>query len=105
MYTLAKSHKIRNLVVKDSQAICLEDVTNKAIELSHSLVDLEYDNKVVDIKKAKKAVAELEKITNALGRRIRQEVFDEVMAGRKEKTRTSKETLHVSRRKKSKLLT
>ncbi|RLI50876.1 hypothetical protein DRO61_03280 [Candidatus Bathyarchaeota archaeon] len=90
MYTLAKSHKIRNLVVKDSQAICLEDVTNKAIELSHSLVDLEYDNKVVDIKKAKKAVAELEKITNALGRRIRQEVFDEVMAGRKEKNKNFK---------------
>ena len=48
--------------------------------MSHVLVDLEYGNKKVDIKKAKKMVSKLEKLSHALGRRIREEVYDGVMA-------------------------
>jgi hypothetical protein len=58
--------------------------------MSHVLVDLEYGNKKVDIKKAKKMVSELEKLSNALGRRLREEVYDEVVAYAKKNNKNYK---------------
>lgn len=75
---MQKGRKIRNLVEKDNINITLDDVLAAAVKLSGPLIDLEYGNTKTKLAESKKLIRDLEKKANALGRRIRGEVFEEV---------------------------
>lgn len=76
---MEKGRKIRNLIDKDDQAVSLQDVIFKASELSAPLIDLEYNNKKTVYDKANKIMRELKGIVSQLDKRLRNEVYEEVM--------------------------
>jgi len=76
---MLKGRKIRNLIEKDNVVVSLEDVILKATELTVPFSDLEYNNKKTTLTDAKKKLRELKSIVNALDKRVRIEVYEEVM--------------------------
>lgn len=70
--------KIRNLVETTGEDVCVNDIINAAVKVSHVARDLEYGSKKVDLAKSKKLTRELRDTVEVWYQRLRGEVTDDV---------------------------
>lgn len=82
--------KIRNIVDTDNIHVCWNDVILQAIEVSKPCIDLEYNSKKADLKRAKEALRDLESKIKVFKDRLHNEITDDVLICAAEKNKNYK---------------
>ena len=81
----AKGIKIRNLIEVDNVHVCFNDCFLQMVEVTKSLIHLEYGDKKSELRNAKEALKELDNKLAAFNARLNGEVTDDVFLRSKEK--------------------
>jgi len=80
---------------EEADGVCLSDVFAKLMEVSKHVSNLEYDNKRVDLRRAKSTLRETREILKEFYDRVRKEVTTEVNTAAIEKNKNHKGNAHV----------
>ena len=76
---MGNERKIRNLIEQDKIDVSLQDIIFKATNLTPLLANLEYGKKKTHIVEAKKQARELRLLVKEFEKRLKDEVYPEVM--------------------------